>query len=139
MAIMAVSVPKIGSRVRVTTMYPNTVVYRNCDNGYVTYTREGVVIKSIFNDPFRFAVETGAPDHPVSEYNAKSQHVVKIEYVTGSASKVATDTKAWKVKSTDGKKSYIVQRVNGKFSCTCTGFEFRKDCKHVGAVAKKAA
>lgn len=136
---MAVAVPKIGSKVRVTTMYPNTVVYRNSSNGYVLNTREGLVVKSIFNDPFMFAVQTGDPQHPVSEFNAKSQHVVKIEYIVGGAQKVATDTKAWKVKSTDGKKFYLVQRVNRKFSCTCTGFEFRKDCKHIGAVAKKVA
>ena len=136
---MAIAVPKIGSKVRVTTMYPNHVVYRGDENGYVTYVREGLVVKSIFNDPFRFAVQTGDPQHPVSEYNAKSQHVVKIEYIIGGAQQVATDNKAWKVKSTDGKKFYLVQRVNGKFSCTCTGFEFRKDCKHVGAVAKKVA
>ncbi len=43
----------------------------------------------------------------------------------------------WKVKSEDGKRVYLVQRMNGKFSCTCKGFEFRKDCKHVGAVSKK--
>ena len=134
---MAIAVPKVGSRVRVTTMYPNHVVYRGDTNGYVTYVREGIVVQSIFRDPFMFAVKTGAPEHPVSEFNAKSQHVVKIEYVTGSATQVATDKKAWKVKSTDGKKFYIVERVNGKFSCTCTGFEFRKDCKHVGAVSKK--
>jgi hypothetical protein len=134
---MTVAVPKVGSRVRVTTMYPNHVVYRGDTNGYVTYVREGIVVQSIFRDPFMFAVKTGAPEHPVSEFNAKSQHVVKIEYVTGSATQVATDKKAWKVKSTDGKKFYIVERVNGKFSCTCTGFEFRKDCKHVGAVSKK--
>jgi hypothetical protein len=119
---MAVAVPNIGSRVRVTTMYPNTYAYRGEYDNYVTYTREGVVVQSIFRDPFMFAVETGAPDHPVSEFNAKSQHVVKIEYI---------------VKSEDGKRVYLVQRVNGKFSCTCKGFEFRKDCKHVGAVSKK--
>ncbi len=134
---MAIAVPKVGSRVRVTTMYPNHVVYRGDTNGYVTYVREGIVVQSIFRDPFMFAVKTGAPEHPVSEFNAKSQHVVKIEYVTGSATQVATDKKAWKVKSTDGKKFYIVERVNGKFSCTCTGFEFRKDCKHIGLVGKK--
>ena len=134
---MAVTVPKIGSRVRVTTMYPNHVVYRGDTNGYVTYVREGVVVKSIFNDPFKFAVETGASDYPVSEFNAKSQHVVKIELLMGTAEKVATDSKAWKVKSSKGNKFYLVTRVNGKFSCTCTGFEFRKDCKHVGAVSKK--
>lgn len=132
---MSVAVPKIGSRVRVTTMYPNTYAYRGKDDNYVTYTREGLVVKSIFNDPFMFAVETGAPDHPVSEYNAKSQHVVKIEYIVGGASQVSTETKAWKVKSKE--KVYLVTRVNGKFNCSCKGFEFRRDCKHVGAVSKK--
>ena len=134
---MAVAVPKVGSRVRVTTMYPNTYAYRGEDNNYVSYTREGEVVQSIFRDPFMFAVKTGDPDHPVSEYNAKSLHVVKIEYIVGGANQVATDKKAWKVKSGDGKNFYIVERVNGKFSCTCKGFEFRKDCKHVGAVSKK--
>ena len=134
---MPVSVPTIGSRVRVTTIYPNTYAYRGEDNNYVTYTREGEVVQSIFRDPFMFAVKTGDPDHPVSEYNAKSLHVVKIEYVIGSSKQVATDKKAWKVKSGDGKNFYIVQRIEGKFSCTCKGFEFRKDCKHIGAVSKK--
>lgn len=134
---MPVSVPKVGSRVRVTTMYPNTYAYRGEYDNYVTKTREGMVVKSIFNDPFYFAVETGDADHPVSEFNAKSQHVVQIEYIMGGATQVSTETKAWKVKSGDGKKFYLVQRVNGKFSCTCKGFEFRRDCKHVGAVSKK--
>jgi hypothetical protein len=134
---MAIAVPKVGSRVRVTTMYPNHVVYRGDTNGYVTYVREGEVVQSIFRDPFMFAVKTGAPEHPVSEFNAKSQHVVKIEYIVGSATMIDTTTKAWKVKSGDGKRVYLVQRVNGKFSCSCKGFEFRKDCKHVGAVSKK--
>jgi len=132
---VSVAVPNVGSRVRVTTMYPNTYAYRGEYDNYVTMTREGLVVKSIFNDPFYFAVETGAPDHPVSEYNAKSQHVVKIEYIVGGASQVSTETKAWKVKSKD--KVYLVTRVNGKFNCSCKGFEFRRDCKHVGAVSKK--
>ena len=134
---MAVAVPNIGSRVRVTTVYPNTYAYRGEDNNYVTYTREGEVVQSIFRDPFMFAIKTGDPDHPVSEYNAKSLHVVKIEYIIGGSKQVATDKKAWKVKSEDGKNFYIVQRIEGKFSCTCKGFEFRKDCKHIGAVSKK--
>ena len=134
---MTVAVPKIGSRVRVTTMYPNHVVYRGDTNGYVTYVREGIVVQSIFRDPFMFAVKTGAPEHPVSEFNAKSQHVVKIEYIVGSATMIDTTTKAWKVKSGDGKRVYLVQRVNGKFSCSCKGFEFRKDCKHIKAASSK--
>ena len=132
---MAIAVPKIGSRVRVTTVYPNSYAYRGKDDNYVSKTREGVVVKSIFNDPFYFAVETGDSDYPVSEFNAKSQHVVNIEYIKGGATQVSTETKAWKIKSKD--KVYLVQSIGGKFSCSCKGFEFRRDCKHVGAVSKK--
>lgn len=134
---MPVQVPTVGSRVRVTTIYPNTYAYRGEYDNYVTKTREGVVVESIFKDPFYFAVETGDPDHPVSEFNSKSQHVVTVEVVSGSTSTVETSNKAWKVKSGDGKRVYLVQRVNGRFSCTCKGFEFRRDCKHVGLVGKK--
>lgn len=134
---MPVQVPTVGSRVRVTTIYPNTYAYRGEYDNYVTKTREGVVVESIFKDPFYFAVETGDPDHPVSEFNSKSQHVVAVEVVSGSTSTVETSNKAWKVKSGDGKRVYLVQRVNGRFSCTCKGFEFRRDCKHVGLVGKK--
>lgn len=28
---------------------------------------------------------------------------------------------------------YELTKANGKWSCTCPGFEFRKDCKHVRA------
>lgn len=134
---MTVAVPKIGSRVRVTTIYPNTYAYRGENDNYVSYTREGVVVQSIFSDPFMFAVKTGDPDHPVSEFNAKSQHVVKIEYIVGGSKQVATDKKAWKVKSGDGKSFNIVERIEGKYTCTCKGFEFRKDCKHIGIVSKR--
>ena len=131
---MGVPVPKIGSRVRVTTRDKDYYVYATKEWRDMTF--EGVVEKSIFNDPFYFAVRTGNPDYPVSEFNAKSERLVQIEYLVGSATLVSTEKKAWKVKSEDGKRVYLVQRVNGKFSCSCKGFEFRKDCKHVGAVSK---
>ena len=91
---MPVAVPSVGSRVRVTTMYPSSYAYRGKYDNYVTMTREGIVINSIFKDPFYFAVETGAYDHPVIEYNAKSQHVVGIEYATGGETSVETSNMA---------------------------------------------
>ena len=131
---MPVEVPKIGSRIRVTTMYPNTYAYRGKDDNYVTYVREGDVVKSVFNEPFSFAVYTGDPQYPVSEYSAKSQHVVKIEYIRGSGEMLDDSKKAWKIKSKD--KVYLVLREGGKYSCTCKGFEFRRDCRHIGMVGK---
>lgn len=132
---MAVAVPNIGSKVRVTVHDKDYYAYAAKKQREREYIYEGEVEKSIFSDPFYFAVRTGNPDHPVSEFSAKSSHVVKIEYLIGGASQVSTETKAWKIKSKD--KIYLVQRVNGKFSCTCKGFEFRRDCKHIGLVGKK--
>lgn len=134
---MPVTVPNIGSRVRVTTIYPNSYAYRGEFGNYVTTIREGLVVKSAFTDLFMFAVETGNIDHPVSEFNSKSQHVVKIEYILDSSSQIQTSNKAWKVSSQDGKKFYLVQRVNANYSCTCKGFKSRHDCKHIAAAAKK--
>jgi SWIM zinc finger len=130
---MPVAVPKIGSRVRVTTRDKDYYVYATKEWRDTTY--EGVVEKSIFSDPFYFAVRTGNPNYPVSEFSAKSERLVKIEYITGSATQVSTETKAWKIQSKD--KIYLVTRIGGKFNCTCKGFEFRRDCKHIGAVGKK--
>jgi len=130
---MSVIVPNIGSQVRVTTVYPNTYAYRGEYDNYVTSSYYGVVVKSIFNDPFYFAVKTGNIEHPVSEFNSKSQHVVKIEYVKGSGTEVSTENKAWKIKSKS--KVYLVTRTSGEFKCSCKGFEYRKDCKHVKAAS----
>ena len=39
-----------------------------------------------------------------------------------------------KVKSSDGKKVYLVTTFpNGRQTCTCPGFTFRRFCKHTGA------
>jgi hypothetical protein len=130
---MPVAVPNIGSRVRVITHAPDYYVYATKNWREIVF--EGVVEKSIFNDPFYFAVRTGAEFYPVSEFNAKSESIVKIEYLTGSSTQVSTETKAWRVKSKNN--VYLVQRIAGKFTCSCKGFEFRRDCKHIAAVGKK--
>ena len=130
---MAVEVPNIGSRVRVTVRDKDYYVYATKEWRDTVY--EGTVQKSVFSDPFYFAVRTGNVYHPVSEFNAKSERLVKIEYLEGKSITLDTHTKAWKIKSKD--KVYLVQRVAGKFSCTCKGFEFRRDCKHIGLVGKK--
>ena len=45
------------------------------------------------------------------------------------------DTKVFKVKSNT--KEYIVKVNKNRYSCTCTGYNFRGKCKHIDAVAKK--
>lgn len=43
--------------------------------------------------------------------------------------------KAWKVVSAD--KTYLVELIADRYSCSCKGFEFRRTCKHIGAVQRK--
>ena len=42
--------------------------------------------------------------------------------------------RVWVVKGSKGDE-YKVSELNGNLSCTCSGFRFRGDCKHVKSVA----
>jgi hypothetical protein len=35
----------------------------------------------------------------------------------------------WEVKGSRG-DTYIVERIDGKLTCTCSGFRFRSKCRH---------
>lgn len=41
--------------------------------------------------------------------------------------------RTWVVKGSKGDE-YKVSELNGNYSCTCSGFKFRGDCKHVKSV-----
>jgi hypothetical protein len=41
--------------------------------------------------------------------------------------------RVWTVKGSKGDE-YKVSELNGNYSCTCSGFKFRGDCKHVKSV-----
>lgn len=45
-----------------------------------------------------------------------------------------TIQKTWQVKSSRNNELYTVKCDNGAWSCTCTGFGFRRDCKHIQSV-----
>jgi len=49
--------------------------------------------------------------------------------------KTDPNTRVFKVQS--GEKEYFVTNKSEKYTCTCTGFNFRGKCKHIDAVAKK--
>ena len=44
------------------------------------------------------------------------------------------DGRVWVVKGSKGDE-YRVSELNGNLSCTCSGFRFRGDCRHVKNVA----
>jgi len=80
-------------------------------------------------------------------YISKSQSIVinkryrtfKVVKHSGLAKLIKTEkpkgVRLFKVQS--GEKIYDVELSNGRYTCTCTGFNFRGKCKHGDAVAKK--
>jgi len=53
-------------------------------------------------------------------------------YVPRVATK-PSGTKSWEVSGSKGAK-YTVRLANGSYTCTCTGFGFRRRCKHIEGV-----
>jgi len=56
--------------------------------------------------------------------------VKDIELLSGSMQNVNTDIQVFEVAGSKGNK-YIVSKDNRGWTCTCSGFVFRKSCKHV--------
>lgn len=51
-------------------------------------------------------------------------------------SKLVTEDKEWKVKASRGNTEYLIKLIGGNFTCTCSGFGFRKKCKHIELIKK---
>jgi len=129
------SIPQVGSQVRVTTRHRDPNI--NNPTGYKEFVLVGTVLQpDKWLLPSEFAIATGNPSFPKSIVNISS--VVNIDYQSGKAgASVATGTRQFKVTSKSTGKDYIVTYASGKVTCTCTGFGFRKYCKHSTAVANK--
>lgn len=70
------------------------------------------------------SVHTGTKEYPTSYIHKR--FIVGFEF-----SKQRSDTRVFKVKSKLKGSVYNVISGNGKVSCDCVGFQFRRDCKHV--------
>ena len=62
--------------------------------------------------------------------------ISKIEVITGKLREIDTSVKTWTIDGSKGNK-YTVTRTNGKWACTCTGYQFRKQCKHITELSNK--
>jgi hypothetical protein len=129
--------PTIGRRVIVTMDWSRNM------KGYADYvprinTSVGTVVASMpFDDPDTFRMTTGDKIFPFS--------VVPLDYVTAlkydNGEKIAKgqariiQNKSWQIKS-DSRKGgmYTVTQEGNFFSCTCLGFQFHKNCRHIRKV-----
>lgn len=44
---------------------------------------------------------------------------------------------SWQIKSSSG-NTYTIERVDGRLTCSCTGFRFKRKCRHVENFAEPA-
>lgn len=129
------NLPKVGSQVLVTTKHRNYVIG---GEPFKYYKTKGTVLQSSnWMNSYEFMVATGEEMRPKAVINVTN--VTDIQYLTGSGSNVSTTTRTFKVSSTSSGKTYIVTVSDGKIQCTCTGFSYRKYCKHSQAISAKVS
>lgn len=87
---------------------------------------EGEEFNAKWIDPTQLGLTTGNPEWPVRVIARK--HIVSIDNKAFEQTK--SDIKTFKVKGSKGDE-YVVTIGNGKMNCTCSGFQFRRNCKHV--------
>jgi hypothetical protein len=124
-------VPQVGSVVRVRTRYNQGPRMIPPQPDFTVY--EGKVL-----NPDRWLTDrqfniSGNKDWPVRTINMLN--VIDIEIVSGGFKTVNTDVKTWTVQGSKGNK-YTVTRSSKGWSCTCSGFGFRRQCKHVSEKSK---
>ena len=58
-------------------------------------------------------------------------HVIKVDGKKFESAEPKVNT--YKVAGSKG-ATYVVTETGGRYTCSCTGFQFRKSCKHLGMI-----
>jgi hypothetical protein len=93
---------------------------------FFEYEGEEVQVKWLM--PTQIALSTGNPEFPFRVLDKS-----KIIAINNQAMKQDLSVKTFTVKGSKG-DTYTVTVNSGKMHCTCSGFQFRKSCKHVKEV-----
>lgn len=121
---------KVGENVEITVKERDLSL--ESKTGVKFFVLSGVVQRSAHYDPPEtIRLFTANKYFPVSVVSTKN-----ITEVSGKVVSLAkTDSQTWKVKGSGG-KIYTVSRIGSDYNCQCSGFQFRRKCKHIDGVAK---
>lgn len=124
------SLPQVGCNVAITFAFPSYVLGHE---GVNETTITGIVETATKFTPPNFVRLVTDFDSPVRIREIPLHRITKLEYADGrTAGKEAAkdDTRTWVVEGSKGSK-YTVVRSRNIWTCTCPGFQFRKNCRHV--------
>jgi hypothetical protein len=78
------------------------------------------------------------PAHPNGFSIIHKKNIVWIRDLAGKQAtvKIDPDYRQWTVKGSTGKE-YLVIRQKGQYNCTCPGFTYRKNCRHIAEVGSE--
>lgn len=104
----------------------------NAESEFKLFKLTGTIQRSAHYDPPEtIRLFTADKRFPVSVIRTKN-----IVEVAGKAVNLTkTDSQTWEVAGSKGAQ-YTVTRIGSDYTCNCTGFQFRKHCKHIDGVAK---
>ena len=125
--------PEVGSEVRVRVHNP--MARGQIPPGPDTQEYLGRVL-----DPYKWLTDrefcmTGDAAWPTRVINLGL--VRDIEFISGQGREVRVDTQTWQVKGSRDNK-YTVTCTATRWTCTCAGFQFRKNCRHITEIANSA-
>jgi hypothetical protein len=101
---------------------PNHVYLLSTDKSKMYgYIRRGTEVAETFKKPYRF--------------DARGRSFVEVKEL-GEIDLDLVKSEKWEFTGSKG-DSYIVERLDGVLRCSCPGFTFRGDCKHVKQVEEK--
>lgn len=104
-------------------------VWRFVQPEFFEYTGSEVKLKHVGAD--ELALSTGNPEWPVRVIQRKwIESIDGVAHIVPASSKVLTRV----VRGSKGEE-YVVTGQGSTATCTCTGFAFRKTCKHVKETA----
>lgn len=124
-------VPTVGSIVKIRTSYRQGPCMIPPQPAFHVY--EGKILPSYkwLND--REFCLSGDQNWPIRVINLST--VEDIELVSGELKEIKTDIETFVVDGSKGNK-YTVTRSKQGWKCTCPGFGFRGQCKHVSELSK---
>jgi hypothetical protein len=127
--------PDIGTHIRVKTRYNNPSYHS--DSRHSDYELTGEVLAVKWLKPNEFAVTN--PLHPNRFSIISLDKVIDLKPLDGSKAKIALPTQDYQQWTVTGSKgnTYLVIRTKNQYTCTCPGYTYRKNCRHISEVGSE--